>query len=73
MKKRHYDMTKFSELINDLVNDTPLDQHYKDHELQGKYSPARDCHIAPDWILIYVIVGDDLRLIRTGSHADLFK
>jgi len=72
-KKRHYDMAKLEEIIRKLVNCEVLEARFEDHPLQGKYSDARDCHIAPDWILIYLIVGDELRLIRTGTHSDLYK
>jgi mRNA interferase YafQ len=51
----------------------PLETKYKDHPMQGKYAGARDCHITPDWILIYTIVGNELHLIRTGSLSDLFS
>jgi mRNA interferase YafQ len=41
--------------------------------LRGNYAGARDCHVEPDWVLIYANVGEELRLLRTGTHADLFK
>jgi mRNA interferase YafQ len=56
-----------------LVAGEPLPEKYKDHSLHGNYEGTRDCHISPDWALIYVIVEDELRLIRTGSHAELFE
>ncbi|MEW6241041.1 MAG: type II toxin-antitoxin system YafQ family toxin [Chloroflexota bacterium] len=71
--KRGCAMNKLRLVIEKLVNEEELESRYKDHPLQGKYAGARDCHIQPDWILIYAIVGDELRLIRTGTHADLFK
>ncbi|MEW5941387.1 MAG: type II toxin-antitoxin system YafQ family toxin [Chloroflexota bacterium] len=71
--KRGYDMNKLRLVIETLVNEEELEARYKDHPLQGKFVGARDCHIAPDWILIYAIVGDEVRLIRTGTHSDLFK
>ena len=45
---------------------------YKDHPLGGDWSHHRDCHIEPDWLLIYKVEGDDLYLVRTGTHSDLF-
>ena len=71
--KRGYAMNKLRLVIEKLVNEEELEARYKDHPLQGKYAGARDCHIQPDWILVYAIVGNELRLIRTGTHADLFK
>ena len=45
---------------------------YKDHLLSGEWSHCHDCHIEPDWLLIYKVDGADLYLIRTGTHSDLF-
>jgi mRNA interferase YafQ len=73
MEKRGSDMTKLRGVIEKLVNVAELEARYKDHPLQGQYAGARDCHISPDWVLIYAIVENELRLIRTGTHADLFK
>lgn len=72
MRKRGADIKKLHEAIEKLVNEEKLDARYKDHPLQGKFAEAHDCHISPDWILIYAIVGNALRLIRTGTHSDLF-
>jgi len=72
MRKRGVDIKKLHEVIKKLVNEEKLDARYKDHPLQGKFAEAHDCHISPDWILIYAIVGNELRLIRTGTHSDLF-
>lgn len=72
MRKRGEDIKKLHEVIEKLVNEEKLDARYKDHPLQGKFAEAHDCHITPDWILIYAIVGDELRLIRTGTYSDLF-
>lgn len=73
MEKRGSDMKKLRAVIEELVNEEELDLRHKDHPLQGIYSRARDCHISPDWVLIYAIVENELRLIRTGAHSDLFK
>jgi len=73
MEKRSSDMKKLRAVIEKLINEEELEARYKDHPLQGKFAGARDCHISPDWILIYAIVENELRLIRTGSHSDLFK
>lgn len=73
MEKRGSDMNELRAVIEKLARAEELEARHKDHSLQGKFSNARDCHIAPDWILIYAVVGDELRLIRTGTHSDLFK
>jgi len=73
IEKRGSDMKKLRAVIQKLVNEEELEARYKDHPLQGKYAGARDCHVNPDWILIYAIVDNELRLIRTGTHADLFS
>jgi mRNA interferase YafQ len=73
MEKRTGDVRRLRLVIEKLTNAQELETRYKDHPLQGDYAGARDCHVGPDWILIYAIVGDELRLIRTGTHSDLFK
>lgn len=71
--KRGYATNKLRLVIEKLVNEEELETRHKDHLLQGKFAGARDCRIAPDWILIYAVAGDELRLIRTGTHTDLFQ
>ena len=56
-----------------LINQHPLDKKYQDHSLKGEYADCRECHIEPDWLLIYLIDGDSIIFVRTGTHADLFK
>jgi mRNA interferase YafQ len=73
MQKRGSDMKKLRAVIEKLANEEELEAHYKDHPLQGQFASARDCHLTPDWILIYAIVQNELRLIRMGSHSDLFR
>ncbi len=63
---------KIKAVILSLVSGTQLDPKYKDHALSGKLSGFRDCHIDPDWLMIYRIEDDTLYLERTGSHSDLF-
>lgn len=60
-------------LIDKLAHYQPLPIENFDHPLHGKYNNKRDCHIEPDWVLIYAIEDDELVLYRTGSHAHLFK
>lgn len=73
MKKRGYDMQKLHTLIEILVQGMPLASKYQDHALTGKWSDHRDCHIMPDWLLIYRLRSAELILVRTGTHSDLFK
>jgi mRNA interferase YafQ len=71
-EKRGKDMAKLREVILLLMKDTPLLPRYRDHALSGEWKHHRDCHIEPDWLLLYKIDGNDLFLVRTGTHADLF-
>ena len=71
-KRRGKDMSKLRELILLLAEGDHLPPGYKDHPLSGECKHHRDCHIEPDWLLIYKIDGDDLYLVRTGTHSDLF-
>ena len=72
--KRGYDIRLLEEVISILANQEPLPEKFRDHSLLGKYTGCRECHITPDWLLIYEIDGDALflYLTRTGSHSDLF-
>ena len=74
MKKRGLDMRKLEDVIDTLASETPLEARFSDHELTGQYKGFRECHIAPDWLLIYAVNRDELILTaaRTGSHSDLF-
>lgn len=70
--KRGYDATKLVEVITLLVSGERLPTKYRDHALLGEYSDCRVCHIQPDWLLMYQRKGNELILIRTGTHSDLF-
>ena len=72
--RRGYDVKLFEEVILTLRQKKPLPRKNKDHSLSGIYLGHRECHIAPDWLLIYKIESDllTLSLTRTGSHSDLF-
>lgn len=73
MKRRHKAMHKLASLIDTLSQDIPLNPRFKDHSLIGKYKGRRECHIEPDWLLIYQLEGDHhIILERTGTHSDLF-
>jgi mRNA interferase YafQ len=73
-KKQGKNLDKLYEVIEKLANGQPLDARYRDHDLQGDYLGTRECHIEPDWLLIYEIHEEVLVLMlyRLGSHAELF-
>ena len=73
MRKRGMDIKKLQSVVTKLVNNETLHPGHRDHPLMGEWKNCRDCHIAPDWILIYYANSNTLRLERTGSHSDLFK
>jgi mRNA interferase YafQ len=66
------DLKKLEKVIRLLEHEETLPQKYDDHPLKGNYKDCRDCHIEPDWLLIYMIEGDLLKLLRIGSHSQLF-
>lgn len=66
------DIARLETVIEALVIQEPLDERHQDHALIGNWKGHRECHILPDWLLIYYIEGNELQLVRTGSHADLF-
>lgn len=72
--KRHLDIDLLDNVIRCLSNGEPLPEKHKDHALTGNWVGHRECHILPNWLLIYRIDGDVLvlTLARTGSHSDLF-
>jgi mRNA interferase YafQ len=72
-KKRSCDMSKLSQVIRLLGQGNLEDQQYRDHPLKGKYEGLRECHLSPDWLLIYHSSLEQVLLIRTGSLADLFR
>jgi mRNA interferase YafQ len=71
-KKRGKDMAQLRDLILLLAEGKPLSSSYKDHPLSGDWKHFRDSHIEPDWLLLYRVNGNELYLVRTGTHADLF-
>ena len=72
-RKRGLDIAKLSFVVNTLANQQKLDEKYKDHALSGPFKDFRECHIEPDWLLIYRIDNDndalELFLFRTGTHS----
>ncbi len=73
-QKRGYDIAALTEVVKMLAAGEKLPAKYKDHPLYGNYEGCRECHIGPDWLLIYEIYGQELilYLTRTGTHSDLF-
>lgn len=74
-KKRGLDLALLEKVVNDLQNSIPLPTKNMDHELNGKYKGFRECHIQPDWLLIYLKEKEilTLTLVDTGTHADLLN
>lgn len=74
INKRGYDISRLEKIVELLANEVPLPEQFKDHNLSGNYNGFRECHIAPDWLLIYQVNNNELVLVlsRTGSHSDLF-
>jgi len=75
VKKRGYDMALLQAVIDQLLAGKTLDARHKDHALSGRLSAFRECHIQPDWLLMYAVDGEKLVLVvaRTGTHSDLFE
>ena len=73
IKKQNKDLKKLRVLIEKLVNSETLEAKYNDHSLTGGLKGYRDCHLEPDWLIIYKISHKTLILERTGSHSELFK
>jgi mRNA interferase YafQ len=71
--KRGYKLDKLKIVFDLLIEAEHLPPQYKDHPLRGNYAGSRDCHIEPDWILVYTLEGNHVRFERTGTHGDLFK
>lgn len=73
-QKRGYDIALLGAVVDSLAAGEALSEKHKDHSLVGNYAGCRECHIAPDWLLIYEVSDGELilYLTRTGSHSDLF-
>ncbi len=72
--KRGLDLDKLRSVVDTLARQEPLDAKYRDHSLGGSYRGFRECHVEPDWLLVYRVEQDELELFlfRTGTHSDLF-
>ena len=73
--KRGYKLGLLERIVDKIANNIKLEDKYRDHALTGNYVGFRECHIQPDWLLVYRIENDELILFlsRTGSHSDLFN
>lgn len=73
--KRGYKLELLERIVDKIANNIKLEDKYRDHALTGNYIGFRECHIQPDWLLVYRIENDELILFlsRTGSHSDLFN
>ena len=71
--KRGYDMELMKAIIRTLSIPEPLEEKHRPHPLTGEYSGYNECHITPDWLLIYKQTETELLLVRTGTHSDLFR
>ena len=74
MKKRGLDLSLLDEAVDTLRQGKKLNDRYYDHVLTGNFEGFRECHIKPDWLLVYLIENDilTLTLVDTGSHSDIF-
>ena len=74
LAKRNYNLDALDEVVTKLSQHIPLGKKHKDHPLTGEYIGFRECHVKPDWLLVYCFDDEELELLlfRTGSHADLF-
>jgi mRNA interferase YafQ len=73
MERRGKSLAKLRTVLDLLIEGKPLPADYKDHPLRGDFAGSRDCHVEPDWVLIYTVEGNHVRFERTGTHSDLFR
>ena len=72
-RKRVKDMSKLGDVIKKLSKEEPLDQKHRNHKLKGNYKGRWECHVEPDWLLVYYKTETEIIFERTGAHSDLFK
>jgi len=70
--RRNKDITKLITITSMLIGEVPLPAQFENHPLKGNYAGHMDCHIEPDWILIYRTEENCIRFVRIGTHSDLF-
>lgn len=71
--KRGFNVKALYIVMKKLERGEKLEQKYREHYLVGKYKGYLECHVGPDWLLIYKVYDDHLYFVRTGTHADLFR
>ena len=72
-KSRGKDLERLWRVVDRLLNERPLEARHRPHRLSGNWSGAWECHVEPDWLLIWTRHEDALVLVRTGTHSDLFE
>ncbi len=73
MQRRGKDIQRMKAVILDLIAEKQLDRQFRDHVLVGDYKGRRECHIEPNWLLVYKVADNEIIFERTGTHPDLFK
>lgn len=73
MERRGKNLAKLKRVLDLLIDGTPLPPAFRDHPLRGEFAGSRDCHIDPDWVLIYTRGENHVRFERTGTYSDLFS
>ncbi len=71
-RRQGKDLNVLQAVVIALASEQPLEDRCRDHELTGNWRGYRECHVNPDWLLIYKVTDDELRLARVGSHSELF-
>ena len=71
--RRGKDLDRLDTVMGRLANEEQLEPRFRDHPLSGEWKDFRECHLGPDWLLIYLIAGDEITFVRTGTHSDLFR
>lgn len=71
--RRGKDKEKFLDISKKLANQEPLDKKHRNHKLVGNFKDRWECHIEPDWLLVYLKTDTEIIFERTGTHSDLFK
>jgi len=73
LQRRGKDIEKLKQVLAALINEETLAERYRDHPLKGTYKNRRECHLEPDWLLIYKLNDAEIIFERTGRHSDLFE
>jgi mRNA interferase YafQ len=73
LQRRGKDIEKLKQILTALINEEPLVERFRDHPLKGNFKNRRECHLEPDWLLIYKLNDDEIIFERTGAHSDLFE